>query len=203
MLGIVDYGVGNLFSLRASLRHLGVEAVVSSDERELLSCDRLILPGVGAFGDAAEKLRATGLERAVKEFAQAGGPVLGVCLGMQLLFAESFEYGRHEGLGFLSGSVRPLSERKETEGKKIPQMGWNALVKRKDCPILTEIADGEYFYYVHSFFADGEAEDCAAYSDYGVKVAGVVQRDNVFGTQFHPEKSGDAGLRLLKTFSKL
>ena len=203
MLGIVDYGVGNLFSLSASLKYLGVAAEVTSDADVLRRCDRLILPGVGAFGDAAQKLRDSRLDEVVKTFAKEGKPVLGVCLGMQLLFAESFEYGKNAGLGLLDGAVRPLSERKEVAGKKIPQMGWNSLTKKRPCPILTDVADGEYFYYVHSFFADGDGEYCYAYSDYGVRVAGVVGKDNVFGTQFHPEKSGDAGLRILRTFSKL
>jgi len=203
MLGIVDYGVGNLFSLSASLKYLGVAAEVTSDADVLRRCDRLILPGVGAFGDAAQKLRDSRLDEVVKSFAKEGKPVLGVCLGMQLLFSESFEYGKNAGLGLLDGAVRPLSERKEVAGKKIPQMGWNSLIKKRPCPILTDVADGEYFYYVHSFFADGDGEYCYAYSDYGVRVAGVVGKDNVFGTQFHPEKSGDAGLRILRTFSKL
>ena len=173
------------------------------DPNVLLRCDRLILPGVGAFGDAAQKLRAGRLDEAVKTFAKQGKPVLGVCLGMQLLFAVSFEYGRNEGLGLLDGAIRPLAERKEVTGKKIPQMGWNSLIKKSPCAILSDVSDGEYVYYVHSYYADGDGECCYAYSDYGVRVAGVVGKDNVFGTQFHPEKSGDTGLRILKTFSKL
>lgn len=202
MLGVVDYGVGNLFSLSASLRYLGVDAVVSSDPDLLGRCDRLILPGVGAFGDAVKKLRRNKLDEVVQRFASDGRSVLGVCLGMQLLFTKSYEYGEHKGLNLIPGEIRPLSERKEVLGK-IPQMGWNSLVKRRECPILCDLSDGEYVYYVHSYYADGEGECCDAYSDYGVKVAGVVKKDNVYGTQFHPEKSGDAGLRILRSFAKL
>ncbi|MBR1746998.1 MAG: imidazole glycerol phosphate synthase subunit HisH [Clostridia bacterium] len=203
MLGVVDYGVGNLFSLSASLRYLGVPTEISADKDVLAKCDRLILPGVGAFGDAAKKLRDAGLDEVVKQVALSDRPILGVCLGMQLLFEKSYEYGEHAGLALLPGVVSPLADRKELVGKKIPQMGWNSLVKKRDCPILSEVDDGEYFYYVHSFYADGESDCCDAYSDYGIKVAGVVRNKNVYGTQFHPEKSGDAGLRLLAAFTKI
>ena len=198
MIGVVDYGVGNLFSLNASLRFLGAETVTTADTKLLDKCDKLILPGVGAFGDAIDILNKTGLAGYVVENAKAGKPLLGICLGMQLLFSESYEYGIHKGLDLIEGAVMPLSDK--VTDLKIPQMGWNELVINKPCPLLTPEIENEFFYYVHSYYADGEKDYCYAYSDYGVKVAGVVGKDNVFGTQFHPEKSGKAGLKLLANF---
>ena len=198
MIGVVDYGVGNLFSLNASLRHLGAETVTTADTRLLDKCDKLILPGVGAFGDAIDILNKTGLAGYVKENALAGKPLLGICLGMQLLFSESYEYGLYQGLDLIEGTVVPLSDK--VRDLKIPQMGWNELVVKKTCYLLSPDIENDFFYYVHSYYVDGESNNCYAYSDYGVKVAGVVGKNNVFGTQFHPEKSGKAGLKLLKNF---
>lgn len=201
MLGVVDYGVGNLFSLSASLEYLGVDSVISGEASVLEACDRLILPGVGAFGDAAARLRDTNLDKTVISAAENGVPVLGICLGMQLLFKESFEYGRHRGLGLLDGEVLPLAENPLACGLKIPHIGWNRLKVKRDCPLTGP--DGEYVYYVHSYYADGGLGFCAASSEYGAEIAGLVFDGNVFGTQFHPEKSGNAGLRILKAFSEI
>ncbi len=201
MVGVIDYGVGNLFSLTASLKFLGAETAVTDDKAILDKCDRLILPGVGAFGDAAKKLSAVGLDGYIKERAAAGVPVLGICLGMQLLFAESCEYGVHKGLGLIDGAILSLAENPLTKGLKIPHIGWNKLTVKKQIPLL-ENSDGEYFYYVHSFYADGNADFCAASSEYGATVAGVVGSGCVYGAQFHPEKSGKAGLGLLKKFTE-
>lgn len=203
MLGIIDYGVGNLFSLSASLKFLGAETAVSDDKSVLKSCDRLILPGVGAFGDAAKKLALSGLDGFLKERAAAGVPILGICLGMQLLFKASYEYGRHAGLGLIDGEILPLAENKLTCGLKIPHIGWNKLKVKADCPIA-EGCDGKFFYYVHSYYAEGSGDFCAASSSYGAEVAGIVyDKRNVYGTQFHPEKSGGAGLLLLKKFLEI
>ena len=199
MVGIIDYGVGNLFSLRSSFAAIGVEAFVSGDARELAKADRLILPGVGAFGDAAEKLRATGLDAFVREQAAAGKPLMGICLGMQLLFEKSYEYGDHEGLGLLKGQVVGMSGRLP-EGLKIPHMGWNALKLEKDAKLLEE---GSYVYFVHSFYAENCEDSLAAVTDYGIPITAAVEKGNIFGCQFHPEKSGNVGLAILKKFCEV
>ncbi len=202
-VAIVDYGVGNLFSLAASLRALGVEAVLAADEAEILRHPRVILPGVGAFGDAIDKLRTTGLDETVRRVAAAGTPLLGICLGMQLLFKKSYEFGEKEGLGLLAGEICPLEDdlRAGGFGYKVPHIGWNPLnIALPACPLLENTREGEAFYYVHSFYAKGCAESLAAQSEYGVMVPGVVWGGNVYGTQFHPEKSGAAGLRMLRAF---
>ena len=199
MVGIIDYGVGNLFSLRSSFAAIGVEAFVSGDAGELAKADRLILPGVGAFGDAAEKLRATGLDAFVREQAAAGKPLMGICLGMQLLFERSFEYGEHFGLGLLKGQVVGMSGRLP-EGLKIPHMGWNALKLTKSAKLLEE---GSYVYFVHSFYAENCEDSLAAVTDYGIPITAAVERDNIFGCQFHPEKSGNVGLAILKKFCEV
>ena len=196
MVGIIDYGVGNLFSLRSSFAAIGVEAFVSGDAAELAKADRLILPGVGAFGDAAEKLRASGLDAFVREQAAAGKPLMGICLGMQLLFARSYEYGDHEGLGLLKGQVVGMSGRLP-EGLKIPHMGWNALKLTKSAKLLEE---GSYVYFVHSFYAENCEDSIAAVTDYGIPITAAVEKGNIFGCQFHPEKSGNVGLEILKKF---
>lgn len=202
MLAIVDYGVGNLFSLRSSLRCLGVDSVVSGDADTLLGCDRLLLPGVGAFGDAAAKLRQSGLDRVVLEAAASGKPLLGICLGMQLLFDSSLEYGRHPGLGLLPGQVVPMADTLP-RSLSIPHIGWNSLRFRRPSPLLRNTRPGDHVYFVHSYYVDGENESCAADTEYGVRLAAVVQRDNIFGCQFHPEKSGAVGLGILKSFCEL
>ena len=199
MVGIIDYGVGNLFSLRSSFAAIGVEAFVSGDAGELAKADRLILPGVGAFGDAAEKLRATGLDAFVREQAAAGKPLMGICLGMQLLFERSYEYGDHEGLGLLKGQVVGMSGRLP-EGLKIPHMGWNALKLEKDAKLLEE---GSYVYFVHSFYAENCEDSIAAVTDYGIPITAAVEKGNIFGCQFHPEKSGNVGLAILKRFCEV
>ena len=203
MIAIVDYGVGNLFSLTSSLRHLGLEAEVTGDAARLRAADRIILPGVGAFGDARQKLEDTGLVPVLLEEAEKK-PFLGICLGMQLLFDRSLEYGDHPGLGLIPGRVIDLRGALEDKTLKVPHMGWNSLQIKQNDPIFRYFRDGEYVYYVHSFFAADCAESTLGTSDYGnVSVTGVVRRGNVWGTQFHPEKSGDAGLRLLKAFGEL
>ena len=199
MVGIIDYGVGNLFSLRSSFAAIGVEAFVSGDARELAKADRLILPGVGAFGDAAEKLRASGLDAFVREQAATGKPLMGICLGMQLLFEKSYEYGDHEGLGLLKGQVVGMSGRLP-EGLKIPHMGWNALKLEKDAKLLEE---GSYVYFVHSFYAENCEDSLAAVTDYGIPITAAVEKGNIFGCQFHPEKSGNVGLAILKKFCEV
>ena len=203
MLAIVDYGVGNLFSLRSSFAAIGVEAVVSSDPAALRSADKIVLPGVGAFGDAARKLRESGLADVVIEEAKRGKPLLGICLGMQLLFDESCEYGLHKGLGFVPGKIASMTEDLQDKTLKVPHIGWNALKIVKDDPLFKYVKDGEYVYYVHSFYGKDCAESTLATSEYGLTVTGVVRQGLVWGTQFHPEKSGDTGLRLLKAFGEL
>lgn len=204
MIAIVDYGVGNLYSLVSSLHHLGLAAEVTGKAEDLRAADRIVLPGVGAFGDARAKLDATGLVPVLLEEAEKK-PFLGICLGMQLLFDRSFEYGEHPGLGLVPGEVADLREDLSDKTLKVPHMGWNSLeFQEKDDPLLRDVSDGEYVYYVHSFYARRCAESTSAVSRYGnVAVTGVVRQGNVWGTQFHPEKSGDTGLRILKAFGEL
>lgn len=199
MVAIIDYGVGNLFSLRSSFAAIGEEAEVTSDPETIRRADRVILPGVGAFGDAAEKLRDSGLDRVVKEEAARGKPLMGICLGMQLLFERSFEYGEHAGLGLLKGEIRPIAERIPA-GLKIPQMGWNALKIVKDSPLFRYTKNGEYVYFVHSYSAVNCGDSLLASTEYGADLTACAGAGNVFGCQFHPEKSGEAGLRMLKAF---
>jgi len=203
MPAIVDYGVGNLFSLTASLRALGLDAEVTGQADRLRAADRIILPGVGAFGDARDKLESAGLVPVLREEA-ARKPLLGICLGMQLLFDRSFEYGEHPGLGLIPGEVAELREDLEDKTLKVPHMGWNSLEVVKDDPLFRYFKDGEYVYYVHSYYARSCRESTLGTSQYGnLAVTGAVRRGNVWGTQFHPEKSGDAGLRLLRAFAQL
>ena len=199
MVAIIDYGVGNLFSLCSSFAAIGEEAGVTSDPAVIRKADRVILPGVGAFGDAAEKLRQTGLDSVVREEARRGKPLMGICLGMQLLFDRSLEYGEHAGLGLLRGEIRPIAER-IPEGLKIPQMGWNALKFVKPSPLFKYSREGEYVYFVHSYSAVDCDESLLAVTEYGADLTACVGRDNVVGCQFHPEKSGETGLRMLKAF---
>ena len=200
MVGIIDYGVGNLFSLCSSFKAIGVEAFVSGNAEELAKADRLILPGVGAFEDAAKKLRASGLDGFVRQQAAAGKPLMGICLGMQMLFEKSFEYGEHEGLGLLKGQVVSM-EGKIPQGLKIPHMGWNAL-EVKSGRLLADM-DGQYVYFVHSFYAEGCEASLAAVTDYGISITAAVEQGNIFGCQFHPEKSGNAGLTILRSFCEM
>lgn len=200
MICIVDYGVGNLFSLRSALASLGVENQVSGRAEDLRRADAVILPGVGAFGDAADKLRATGLAAALGEEARRGKPLLGICLGMQLLFDESEEYGLHQGLGLIPGHVAPLEGR--VGGRKIPHMGWNPLDLKKQDPMFCGTSQGEHVYFVHSYWVDCPEQYILATAEYGLDVTAVVRRENVCGMQFHPEKSGEAGLALLGAFCK-
>ena len=200
MVGIIDYGVGNLFSLRSSFREIGEEAFVSSDPAELARASHLILPGVGACEDAAKKLRDSGLDGFVRQQAAAGKPLMGICLGMQLLFEKSYEYGEHEGLGLLKGSVVPMAG-KLPEELKIPHMGWNALRSKKGS--LLEIANGQFVYFVHSYYAEGCDDSLSAVTDYGIPITAAVEKGNIFGCQFHPEKSGNVGLTILRAFCEV
>ena len=203
MIAIVDYGVGNLFSLSSSLKALGLETEITRDADKLRSADRIILPGVGAFGDAKAKLDDTGLVPVLLEEAERK-PLLGICLGMQLLFDRGFEYGEHPGLGLVPGQVVDLHDDLEDKSLKVPHMGWNSLQIVKDDPLFRYVENGEYVYYVHSFYAANCLPSTLATSRYGnVDVTGVVRNGNVWGTQFHPEKSGDTGLRLLRAFAEL
>ena len=203
MTAIVDYGVGNLFSLSSSLRSLGLETEVTGQAERLRAADRIILPGVGAFGDARAKLDETGLVPVLLEEAERK-PLLGICLGMQLLFERSFEYGEHPGLGLIPGEVAFLGEDLADKALKIPHMGWNSLETVRDDPLFKYFKDGEYVYYVHSFYARNCGESTLGVSRYGnVAVTGAVRRGSVWGVQFHPEKSGDAGLRLLRAFAEV
>ncbi len=203
MIAIVDYGVGNLFSLQSSLRSLGLEAEVTGEAERLRSADRIILPGVGAFGDARARLDGAGLVPVLLEEAERK-PLLGICLGMQLLFECSFEYGEHPGLGLIPGEVAFLGEDLKDKALKVPHMGWNSLEIVRDDPLFKYFGDGEYVYYVHSFYARNCRDSTLGVSRYGdAAVTGAVRRGNVWGAQFHPEKSGDAGLRLLRAFAEL
>jgi len=199
MIAIVDYGVGNLFSLQSSFAAIGQEAVATGDPAVLRSADKLLLPGVGAFRDAAAKLRSTGLGAVVKSEAAAGKPLLGVCLGMQMLFDRSLEYGDHEGLGLIPGTVRPIADVIGPE-LKIPQIGWNALHMTRKNLLLGRIREGDFVYFVHSYYAADCDDAVIATTEYGAELTAAVARDNVFGCQFHPEKSGDVGLNILRAF---
>lgn len=202
MIAIIDYGVGNLYSLACSFQKVGAEVVVTDSIKVLRKADKLLLPGVGAFGDAAEKLRASGLSDEIVSQAKAGKPLLGICLGMQLLFELGYEYGEHKGLGLISGSVRPISDVISGD-LKIPHMGWNKLDIHKECPLLKNINNGDHVYFVHSYFATECGENTVATAEYGAPLTAVVQKGNVFGCQFHPEKSGSVGLEILRAFSEM
>ena len=200
MLAIIDYGVGNLFSLRCSLEKIGADVIVTNDIDTIKSADHLILPGVGAFADAAEKLRESGLDRVVMEEAAAGKPLLGICLGMQMLFEKSMEYGEHKGLGLLKGSVVPM-EGVIPSSLQIPHIGWNGLhITQKSSPLFRYIKENDCVYFVHSYYATGCDDSLAATTEYGTQLTAAVAKDNIFGCQFHPEKSGEVGLGILKAF---
>ena len=202
MVAIIDYGVGNLFSLCSSFAAIGAEAEITSDPERIRRADRVILPGVGAFGDAAEKLRKTGLDAAVVSEAAAGKPLLGICLGMQLLFDKSFEYGEHAGLGLIPGAVRSIAEVIPAD-YKIPHIGWNALIFKAPTPLFRYIREGDCVYFVHSFAAFDCAQSVIAAAEYGAELTAAVQRGKVFGCQFHPEKSGAVGLNILRAFCEV
>ena len=201
MVAVIDYGVGNLFSLLSSLKAIGAEAVITNDVETIRNADRIILPGVGAFEDAIKKLKNTGLDKTLLECVKQGKPVLGICLGMQLLFDKSFEYGEFEGLHLIEGEIRPL---KEVVGKelKIPHIGWNALKFTKQSKLFKYIKDGDFVYFVHSFYG-AVCPQVTAVSEYGISVTASVEKDNVYGCQFHPEKSGQVGLNILKAFCEI
>ena len=203
MIAIIDYGVGNLFSLKSSLKMIGAEAVVSGDADVICAADRIILPGVGAFGDARKKLAGSGLDTVLLEEAKKGKPVMGICLGMQMLFDKSFEYGEHQGLSLIPGEVVPMTG-KLPEGLKIPHIGWNALdMKTADHPLMKYTKPGDCVYFVHSYYAEGCAPNTLATSEYGIDVTAAVAKDNVMGCQFHPEKSGTVGLNILRAFCEI
>lgn len=202
MIGIVDYGVGNLFSLEQSFRAIGADVTVTADPEVLRRADKILLPGVGAFGDAAEKLRQSGLDKVVVEQADSGKPLLGICLGMQLLFEEGYEYGCHKGLGLISGQVKPIAD-VIPQGLKIPHMGWNRLDFTRDSRLFANIHDGDFVYFVHSYYAANCDTDTIATAQYGVPLTAAVEKGNVFGCQFHPEKSGTVGLEILRAFCEM
>ncbi len=202
MVAIVDYGVGNLFSVRSSFQAVGAEAVVTSDKAVIEAADRILLPGVGAFSDAAKKLAESGLGSIVKQEAEKGKPLMGICLGMQLLFERSFEYGCFEGLGLLRGDVVPM-QGYINEDLKVPHIGWNALRFVKKHPLFAYCKEGEHVYFVHSYFASRCEQDVVAVTEYGKELTAAVAKGNVMGCQFHPEKSGDVGLNILRAFCEL
>ena len=202
MIRIIDYGVGNLFSLRSSLRAIGIDADYTGNPAEIRKADKLILPGVGAFRDAREALRSTGLDRVVREEAGKGKPLMGICLGMQMLFNRSYEYCEYEGLGLIPGEIVPMDGRIPKD-LPIPHIGWNELMLKQPSPLMKNTANGDYVYFVHSYYAETPAEYVIATTDYGVEMTAAVQKDNVYGCQFHPEKSSEVGLSILKAFCEL
>ena len=199
MVAIIDYGVGNLFSLKSSFGAIGAEVVVTSDPEVLKKADRLLLPGVGAFGDAINKLNESGLKEVVISEAKGGKPILGICLGMQLLFEKSFEYGEHEGLGLIDGNIKPIADVINPD-LKVPHIGWNALDICKSSPIFKYINSGDCVYFVHSFYAADCSDSVIATAEYSAPLTAAVAKGNVFGCQFHPEKSGEVGLNILRAF---
>ncbi len=202
MIAIIDYGVGNLFSLQSSFAAIGEEAAVTSDEAVIAAADRLILPGVGAFEDAARKLRDSGMADVIKREVADGKPLMGICLGMQLLFDKSYEYGAHDGLGLIRGNVRPIADVID-KGLKIPHIGWNRLIVKRQSPLFKYLRDGDCVYFVHSYYAADCDEAVTATAEYSAELTASVERDHVYGCQFHPEKSGDVGLRILKAFCEI
>lgn len=202
MIAIVDYGVGNLFSLISSFKYIGADVLVTSDPDEIKKCDKIILPGVGAFEDARRKLSDTGLDKIIIEEAKGGKPVMGICLGMQMLFEKSYEYGEHEGLGLLKGEIVPMEGVIPAE-LKIPHIGYNPLIFKKDSPLFKHIKEGDCVYFVHSYYARGCEDSVIATAEYGRELTAAVQLSNVMGCQFHPEKSGDVGLNILRAFCEM
>ena len=201
MIAIIDYGVGNLFSLKSSFCAIGQEVKVTDNADKIRKSDKIILPGVGAFEDAVKKLKNTGLDLVLKEEAEKGKPVMGICLGMQMLFERSYEYGCHEGLGLIKGDIIPF-EGEIDSSLKIPHIGWNALEIKEDLPIFKYIKNGDHVYFVHSYFA-AVSDETIAKCEYGKVFTAAVGKDNIYGCQFHPEKSGQVGLNILKGFCEL
>ncbi|MBQ0110360.1 MAG: imidazole glycerol phosphate synthase subunit HisH [Oscillospiraceae bacterium] len=202
MTAIIDYGVGNLFSLLSSFEKIGEKAVITSNADDLIKADRIVLPGVGAFGDAAEKLQSSGLVGTLFDQIKKGKPVLGICLGMQLLFDKSYEYGEYKGLGLISGSVVPMADK--VQNLKIPHMGWNALkFHNGGHPLFKYINEGDHVYFVHSFYGAECEKSLIASAEYGIQITAAVANKNVMGCQFHPEKSGVVGLKILKSFCEM
>jgi len=200
MIAIIDYGVGNLFSLKSSLSAIGAETVVTDDAKVIKNADKILLPGVGAFKDAADKLKAGGFDILIKDEVKKGKPLLGICLGMQMLFEKSYEYGVHEGLGLIKGEIKPLSGYIPSH-LKIPQIGWNALdITGEENGLFRYIKNGDHVYFVHSYYGADCDESTVATTEYGATVTAAVAKDNVYGCQFHPEKSGAVGLNILKAF---
>jgi len=203
MIAIIDYGVGNIFSLSSSFKSIGAEACLTSNKKEIENADKIILPGVGAFEDAAEKLKSSGLFTLIQEQCASGKPLLGICLGMQMLFEKSYEYGETEGLGLIKGSIRPIRDYIEP-GLKIPHIGWNALsFPGEKNELFKYINEGDFVYFVHSFHGTDCTDSVIATTEYGGTLTAAVVNKNVYGTQFHPEKSGAVGLSILKAFCEL
>ena len=203
MIAIIDYGVGNLFSLQSSLKYIGQEAKVTADPEIIEAADRIILPGVGAFGDAAKKLRDSGMADIVVRQAKAGKPLMGICLGMQLLFEKSFEYGEHDGLGLIKGNIVPIKGA-VPDSFKIPHIGWNALeFKGEKDPLFKYITEGDHVYFVHSYYGADCEESTIAVTEYGAPLTAAVADGKVYGCQFHPEKSGNVGLDILRAFCEI
>jgi glutamine amidotransferase len=205
MIAIINYGVGNLFSISRSFEYIGLDSVITDDRKVIESASHIVLPGVGAFGDAVQKLEATGLIPTLDACVKKGTPLLGICLGMQLLFEKSYEYGSHTGLGYLKGEICPMEPDLKAGGFdfKVPHMGWNALQLKKDSPIMKYTKSGEHMYFVHSYYAKNCEDSLVATAEYGIEVPAVVGSGNVFGCQFHPEKSGACGLKILKAFGEV
>ncbi len=202
MIAIIDYGVGNLFSLERSFHAVGAQVEVTADPVRICAADKILLPGVGAFGDAALRLQNSGLDKVVTTQAKAGKPLMGICLGMQLLFEEGYEYGCHKGLGLIPGRVVPISD-VIPKDLKIPHMGWNALNFTRESKLFANIKDGDYAYFVHSYYAADCGDAVIATAQYGAPLTAAVEKDNVFGCQFHPEKSGSVGLEILRAFAEM
>lgn len=202
MIAIVDYGVGNLFSLISSFKYIGQDVLVTSNPEEIKGCEKIILPGVGAFEDARRKLRDTGLDKVIIEEAMQGKPIMGICLGMQMLFEKSYEYGEHNGLGLLKGKIVPMDGVIPTV-LKIPHIGYNPLIFKKQSPLFKHIKEGDCVYFVHSYYATDCDDSVIATAEYGKELTAAVMLGNIMGCQFHPEKSGDVGLNILRAFCEM